>query len=50
MDRSYKAFYDEVCRRAEDKMLKSGKLEGMHYAAMQEVKREWDAEQEPPHE
>lgn len=33
---SWKEFYDEVCRRAEQKMLRTGKLEGMHYAALKE--------------
>ena len=30
-------FYKEVCRRAEENMLKTGKLEGAHYAAMKQV-------------
>jgi len=34
-------FYDEVCRRAESNMQKTGKLEGAHYAAMQTVLQEW---------
>lgn len=29
--------YEAVCRKAEDKMLKTGKLEGAHYAAMREL-------------
>lgn len=33
-------FYREVCRRAEAKMELTGRLEGAHYAAMQEVLRE----------
>lgn len=34
-------FYDEVCRRAEQNMQKTGRLEGAHYAAMQSVLKEW---------
>jgi hypothetical protein len=30
-------FYNEVCKRAEDKMLKTGKLEGAHFASMKEI-------------
>ena len=30
-------FYDEVCALAEENMLKTLKLEGMHYAAMKTV-------------
>lgn len=30
-------FYDDVCRRAEHNMEKTGKLEGAHYAAMRSV-------------
>ncbi len=30
-------FYDDVCRRAERNMEKTGKLEGAHYAAMRSV-------------
>jgi hypothetical protein len=30
-------FYNEVCKRAENKMLKTGKLEGAHYASMKEL-------------
>jgi len=41
--RDYRAFFEEVCRRAEANMLRTHKLEGMHWAAMQEVKRECDA-------
>ncbi|MEI7851885.1 MAG: hypothetical protein WCH86_08635 [Kiritimatiellales bacterium] len=29
------AFYQRVCERAEANMLKTGKLEGAHFAAMQ---------------
>lgn len=36
-------FVAEVERRAEDKMLKTGKLEGAHYAAMKQVAAEWEA-------
>ena len=39
-DEAIKFFYNEVCRRAEQKMLTSHKLEGMHYAAMQEVMKD----------
>jgi hypothetical protein len=41
--RSFGKFYDEVCQRAEANMLRTGKLEGMHWRAMQDVKAEWDA-------
>jgi hypothetical protein len=41
--RSYTYFFNEVCKRAEANMLKTGKLEGAHYAAMVAIKREWDA-------
>lgn len=34
-------FYSEVCARAERKMEQTHVLEGAHYAAMQEVIREW---------
>lgn len=34
-------FVAEIERRAEDKMLKTGKLEGAHYAAMKQVFKEW---------
>jgi hypothetical protein len=34
-------FVQEVERRAEEKMLKTGKLEGAHYAAMKQVAEEW---------
>jgi hypothetical protein len=34
-------FVQEVERRAEEKMLKTGKLEGSHYAAMKQVAEEW---------
>jgi dsDNA-binding SOS-regulon protein len=34
-------FVQEVERRAEDKMLLTGKLEGSHYAAMKQVAEEW---------
>ena len=30
-------FYNDVCKRAENKMLKTGKLEGAHYASMKEI-------------
>jgi hypothetical protein len=36
-------FVAEVERRAEDKMLKTGKLEGAHYAAMKQVAQEWQS-------
>lgn len=32
-----KDLYDEVCRKAEDKMLKTGKLEGAHYNALKQI-------------
>jgi hypothetical protein len=35
-----KAFYAEVCRRAENKMLETHKLEGAHYASMREIMQE----------
>lgn len=35
-----RAFCEEVNRRAEKNMLKTGKLEGSHYAAMTELRRE----------
>ena len=34
-------FVQEVERRAEEKMLKTGKLEGAHYAAMKQIAEEW---------
>jgi hypothetical protein len=34
-------FVQEVEYRAEEKMLKTGKLEGSHYAAMKQVADEW---------
>jgi hypothetical protein len=34
-------FVQEVERRAEEKMLKTGKLEGAHYAAMKQIADEW---------
>jgi hypothetical protein len=34
-------FIQEVEYRAEEKMLKTGKLEGSHYAAMKQVADEW---------
>ena len=34
-------FVQEVEYRAEEKMLKTGKLEGSHYAAMKQVAEEW---------
>ena len=33
-------FYAEVCSRAEQKMLITGKLEGAHFAAMTELMKE----------
>lgn len=33
-------FIDLVERRAEANMLKTGKLEGMHYAAMKSIRKE----------
>ena len=35
-----RAFCEEVNRRAEDNMIKTGKLEGSHYAAMQQLRKE----------
>lgn len=35
-----KLFVEKVERRAEDKMLRTGRLEGAHYAAMKELMRE----------
>ena len=35
------SFVQEVEKRAEEKMLKTGKLEGSHYAAMKQVAKEW---------
>jgi hypothetical protein len=40
-------FVQEVERRAEEKMLKTGKLEGSHYAAMKQVAEEWVANTPP---
>lgn len=37
-------FVEDVERRAEAKMLKTGKLEGSHYAAMKEVLKELEKE------
>lgn len=34
-------FYDEVCKLAEENMMKTGKLEGSHFAAMQQVIKAW---------
>ncbi len=34
-------FVQEVERRAEEKMLITGKLEGAHYAAMKQLAQEW---------
>jgi len=34
-------FVEAVERRAEAHMLKTGKLEGAHYAAMKQLQREW---------
>lgn len=39
-ERTISAFYHEVCRRAERKMVQTGKLEGAHYASMVEIMRE----------
>lgn len=36
-------FVELVEKRAEEKMLKTGKLEGSHYAAMKEIQKELDA-------
>ncbi|MDE2020707.1 MAG: hypothetical protein KGJ13_10260 [Patescibacteria group bacterium] len=36
------SFISELCRRAEANMLKTGKLEGAHYAAMQSILKEYD--------
>ena len=33
-------FYDEVCRMAEEKMIKTGRLEGAHFASMQQLMKE----------
>lgn len=33
-------FYEEVCKRAEQKMLITHKLEGAHYNAMKEILKE----------
>jgi hypothetical protein len=38
-----KHFVAEVERRAEARMLKTNKLEGMHYASMMELLGEWEA-------
>ena len=38
-------FYDEVCTEAEANMLKTGKLEGSHFAAMQTVLKRWKGEE-----
>lgn len=35
-----KEFYAEACKRAERKMLKTGKLEGAHFASMKEMMEE----------
>ena len=32
--------YNECCRRAEEKMLKTHKLEGMHYQSLQDMVKE----------
>ena len=32
--------FDDIERRAEANMIKTGKLEGMHYAALKDVRRE----------
>jgi len=36
-------FIAEVEKRAEEKMLMTGKLEGSHYAAMKQVFGEWQS-------
>lgn len=36
-------FYEQVCKRAEAKMEQTHRLEGSHYAAMQEILREWES-------
>jgi hypothetical protein len=41
--RTISAFCDEVNRRAENNMLKTGKLEGSHYAAMKQIRAELGA-------
>jgi hypothetical protein len=40
-------FVQEIEQRAEEKMLKTGRLEGAHYAAMKQVAEEW-ATNTPP--
>lgn len=40
--------FDEIESRAEANMLKTGKLEGMHYAALKEVRSELGIERNPP--
>jgi hypothetical protein len=37
-----KSYYRKVCERAEEKMEQTHKLEGSHYAAMQEVLKEFE--------
>ena len=37
-------FYNEVCQLAEENMLKTGKLEGAHFAAMQTVRKKFEVE------
>lgn len=36
-------FYHAICQRAETKMEMTGHLEGAHYAAMQEILKEWES-------
>lgn len=37
-----KDFYREVCDLAESKMLKTGKLEGAHFASMKEIIKKFE--------
>lgn len=37
-----RAFYAEVCRIAEENMLKTSKLEGSHYAAMKQLLEKYE--------
>lgn len=41
-DRAILDFVERVERRAEDHMLKTGKLEGAHYAAMKELAKAYE--------
>jgi len=41
--RLLRAFYNEVDKRAQDNMIKTGKLEGSHYAAMKKLMDELGA-------